>query len=110
MTIEPISYASFSSLTTAPHSTNDGCAWYSSSNRRVCGQIQLDFETQKFRSTLLQHHRARWKVSELAPKDTLDEAEALLVGEMANLVNPRVTVKDVPMRLRFGRGRPGRPR
>lgn len=110
MEIEPIAYSAFQSLTSCTHAlrkpSNDGCGWYAATNRRVAGRIYFDAGMGEFLVTVLHFLRAGWEIEELpAQFESFDEAERALIGAMTEYFGKPVTVREVPMRLRFGRGR-----
>jgi hypothetical protein len=115
MEIEPIPFHAFQSLSSCTHALNDpdnnGCAWFATTDRRVAGRIYLDGENDAFRFSLLHFARAGWDVRE--PSNLYgryEDAEVALFEAMrAESCGKAVTVKDVPLRLKFGKGRKRSP-
>lgn len=111
MEIEPISYNTFQSLTSCTHALgepdNPGFQWFATTDRRVAGRIFLEAKSEAFRITVLHHVRAGWEVRESSQLyGAYDDAEAALLEAIGcESVGKAVTQRDVPMRLRFGRGR-----
>jgi hypothetical protein len=114
MEIEAIPFSAFQALISCTHALrepgNDGCGWYATTNRRVAGRIYIDAKTEQFHATVLHFVKAGWDVTELrCGCNAFDEAERALLQAMRELTGKRVTVKETPMRLRYGRGRTSRP-
>ena len=76
-------------------------------DRRVAGRIYLDAESDAFRYGVLHVVRSGWEIKE-SPQafDRLEDAEAGLFAAMRRQsIGKEVTVKDVPPKMRFGKGR-----
>lgn len=111
MQIEPIPFSAFASLISCgqalKNSSNDGCAWYATTDRRVAGRIYFDADSDSFRHSVLHFVRSGWEIKESRqPFERLEEAEDSLFAAMrCESTGKEVTVKDVPLRMRFGKGR-----
>jgi len=111
MEIESIPYSAFQTLTSCTHALKDpdnhGCAWFATTDRRVAGRIYLDPDNDAFRFSLLHFVRAGWDIREPSyVYASYEDAEASLVDAMRReSIGKVVTVKDVPPKMRFGRGR-----
>ncbi len=111
MEIEAIPYSAFQTLTSCTHALNDpdnhGCQWYATTDRRVAGRIYLDPDDEAFRFSLLHFVRAGWEIDE--PRQTFerfsDAETALLAAMRRESIGKAVTLKDVPPRMRFGKGK-----
>ena len=110
MEIESIPYSEFKTLTSCNHALEDpdnhGCQWYASTDRRVAGRIYLDPESDAFRFSVLRLLPTGWKAREPSYLFAdFEEAESTLLTSMRqDCGGKEVSVKDVPMKLRFGRG------
>jgi hypothetical protein len=112
MEIEPICFSSFLSFTSGTHALcnteNVGCGWYATIDRRVAGRIYFNPTTEQFCATVLHVVRAGWNVKELKVGfNTFNEAEIAIVQAMTEYRGKPVTLREVPARLRFGKGRVG---
>jgi hypothetical protein len=111
MEIESIPFHPFQSLTSCTHALSDpdnnGCAWFATTDRRVAGRIFLDPKHDAFRFSVLHFVRAEWDVREPSTLyGRYEDAEAALMEAMqAESTGKEVTMKDVPPRMRFGKGR-----
>ena len=111
MEIEAIPYSAFHNLTSCTHAlknpSNVGCQWYATTDRRVAGRIYLDPDIEAFRYSLLHFARSEWTIEESRETlESFDDAEAALIEAMRReSIGKEVTIKDVPFKLRFGRGR-----
>jgi hypothetical protein len=111
MKIESIPFNAFQSLTSCTHALSDpennGCAWFATIDRRVAGRIYLDPKHDAFRISVLHFARAGWDVREPCNLyGRFEDAEAALLDAMrAESGGRAVTVKDVPLRLKYGKGR-----
>ncbi len=111
MEIEPIPYSAFQTLTSCTHALNDpdnhGCQWYATTDRRVAGRIYLDLVGEAFRYSLLHFVRTGWEIKEARERfeNFSDVETALLEAMKRESVGREVTLKDVPPRARFGKGK-----
>ena len=111
MKIESIAFSAFASLTSGigaiADSARDGCAWYATSDARAFGYVHFRPSDCLFGFSVLYLVMSAWYDEKSDNTfDLFDEAEAALLTAMRLAWGRKcVTVHDVPMRLRFGRGR-----
>ena len=111
MEIETVPYSAFQSLTSCTHALSDpdnhGCAWFATTDRRVAGRIYLDPQNDAFRFSVLHFVRSGWDIRE--PSQLYgryeDAEDALFAAMRRESVGKEVTIKDMPLRAKFGKGR-----
>src|SRR5690349_17532472 len=111
MEIQPIVYDAFASLVSCsqskPSSADHGCARYMTTDRHVAGRVYLEQKSEAFRFSVLCLARGVWDIR--APSrlyDRFEEAETALFEAMRQeVIGKPVTIQEVPLKMRFGKGR-----
>ncbi|BBO33069.1 hypothetical protein PLANPX_2681 [Lacipirellula parvula] len=85
-----------------------GCAWYATVNRQVAGRVFLALNGA-FRFSVVRLVGCKWKVNRPRRKfDRFDDAEIALHAEIDRIISLKaISLRDVAVGLRYGRGRPG---